>query len=276
MLKAKLFLFCLLHLLVSAGFSFAASPAAKEKDKAPVIETVLVKGGCYKMGDVFGEVSQVLPEDPSDATPVHEVCVKDFNLGKYEVTQEQWQKVMGDNPSNFKDCGKSCPVDSVSWDMAQDFITKLNTMAKKKYRLPTEAEWEYAARSGGKNERWPGANSEEALVEYAWYDKNSEETTHPVGLKKTNGLGLYDMAGNVREWCQDWYDEIFYSRSPKDNPEAKKAFKNAPRDNEPPKRIQRGGGIQDDSILTRTVTRRNNTPDYSQVSSGLRLVLPVP
>jgi formylglycine-generating enzyme required for sulfatase activity len=222
------------------------------------------------MGDVFGEGNQDLP----DETPVHEVCVKDFYLGKFEVTQEQWQKVMGENPSSFSACGNSCPVDSVSWDMAQDFIKKLNAMTKKKYRLPTEAEWEYAARSGGKNDRWPGTNSEEKLADFAWYDQNSKEVTHPVGLKKPNGLGLYDMAGNVREWCQDWYDEIFYTRSPKDSPEAKTAYKNPPRDIEPPKRSQRGGSFQDDSMLNRAVTRRHNTPDFNHVSYGVRLVLP--
>lgn len=267
MIKTSLFLFCAVQFLLG-GVALAAGPATK--DKLPAIDLVMVKGGCYQMGDVFGEGNKDVP----DETPVHEVCVNDFYLGKYEVTQELWQKVMGENPSKFKECGKYCAVDSVSWNMAQEFIKKLNAMTKKKYRLPTEAEWEYAARSGGKNERWPGTNSEDELVQYAWYDQNSEETTHPVGMKQPNGLGLYDMAGNVREWCQDWYDEIFYTRSPKDNPESKKAFKNAPRDNEPPKRVQRGGGFMDDSMLSRTVTRRNNTPDFNHVEYGIRLALP--
>lgn len=268
MRKIGLLLFCAAQFLLPSVVT--AAPAAK--DKLPNIEMVLVKGGCYQMGDVFGEANRGIV----DETPVHEVCVKSFYIGKYEVTQELWQKVMGENPSEHKECGKNCPVDSVSWDMAQEFINKLNAKTKKKYRLPTEAEWEYAARSGGKNEKWPGTNSEDSLGKYAWYDQNSEEKTHPVGLKQPNGLGLYDMAGNVREWCQDWYDEIFYTRSPKDNPESKTAFKNPPRDAEPPKRIQRGGSFNDDSVLNRTVARRNNTTDYNFVSSGVRLLLPAP
>lgn len=257
----------LLAMLLSffCGNTFAASPA-KNKDKLPVIDLVLVKGGCYQMGDVFGD-------GDADETPVHEVCVKDFSLGKYEVTQELWQKVMGENPSNSKGCGKNCPVDSVSWDMAQEFINKLNAMTKKKYRLPTEAEWEYAARSGGKNEKWPGTSSEETLEEYAWYAKNSGETTHPVGLKKPNGLGLYDMAGNVREWCLDWYNNVdFYAKGPKDNPESKVAKKQIAHENHG--RCQRGGGWHDESREMRTVSRRNNSPDYGHEGFGLRLVLP--
>ena len=274
MMKSKLLILCVVPLLISGGMAFAADPAvkakakvqAKEIEKGPVIELVLIKGGCYQMGDVFGG-------GDSNEVPAHEVCVKDFNLGKYEVTQEQWQKVMGQNPSEFAACGKNCPVDSVTWDMAQEFIKKLNTMTKKKYRLPTEAEWEYAARSGGKDEKWPGTNSEESLEEYAWYAKNSAETTHPVGMRKPNGLGLYDMAGNVREWCQDWYHEEYYAKSPKDSPESKIAFKKAP--TESADRSQRSGGYADDTSVSRTVSRRHNNPDANNSAWGLRLVLPV-
>lgn len=264
-MKSKRFLFCMVHLLMSSGIAFAADPAIK--DKAPVIELVLVKGGCYQMGDVFGGGGK-------DELPAHEVCVKDFNLGKYEVTQEQWQKVMGDNPSEFKACGVTCPVDSVSWDMAQEFIKKLNVMTKKKYRLPTEAEFEYAARSGGKNEKWPGTNDEATLEEYIWYDKNSSEMTHPVGMKKPNGLGLYDMSGNVREWCSDMYNDVYYAKSPKDNPvaaEGHTAIENDPQQ----QRVQRGGGWHNNSILNRTVARRHNTADSVYSAWGFRLVLPV-
>jgi sulfatase modifying factor 1 len=265
MLKTNLFVFCSVQLLMSSAVAFSADPAIK--DNTPKIEFVLVKGGCYQMGDVFGGGNK-------DEAPAHEVCVKDFYLGKYEVTQDQWERVMGDNPSEFKQCGENCPVDSVSWDMAQEFIKKLNTMTKKKHRLPTEAEWEYAARSGGKNEKWPGTNSEDKLVDYAWYDKNSEETTHPAGLKMPNALGLYDMAGNVREWCQDWYDDAFYAKSPKDNPEP--TVGHVPVKTDPPQqRTQRGGGWQNDSILNRTVARRHNTSDSNYSAWGLRLVLPV-
>jgi len=266
MIKSGIIVTCGVFLLLSSGIACAAEPAAK-KDKAPVIGLVLVKGGCFQMGDVFGGGDK-------DELPAHEVCVKDFNLGKYEVTQEQWQKVMGDNPSEFKACGGNCPVDSVSWDMAQEFIKKLNALTKKKYRLPTEAEFEFAARSGGKNEKWAGTNDEATLVEYAWYDKNSGETTHPVGQKKPNGLGLYDMAGNVREWCQDQYHDGFYAMSPKNNPESSEG--RVAVENDPQKQhAQRGGGWHNDSNLNRTVARRHNTPDSVYSAWGLRLVLPV-
>jgi formylglycine-generating enzyme required for sulfatase activity/uncharacterized caspase-like protein len=182
------------------------------KDPITGMEFIFVKGGCYEMGDTFGD-------GYDNEKPVHEVCVDDFYIGKYEVTQAQWKAIMGNNPSYFKDCGDNCPVEQVSWNEIQEFINKLNQGAgTNKYRLPTEAEWEYAARSGGKKEKYAGTSNESELGEYAWYDKNSGSKTHPVGQKKPNGLGIYDMSGNVWEWVQDWYDENYYRSSPKDNP----------------------------------------------------------
>ncbi|MBA4348368.1 MAG: hypothetical protein C0415_00040 [Thermodesulfovibrio sp.] len=169
------------------------------------LEMILVKSGCFQMG--------------SDGYYAHEVCVDDFYIGKYEVTQGQWKAIMGDNPSRFEDCGDNCPVESVSWDDVQEFINKLNQKTEKNYRLPTEAEWEYAARSGGKNEKWAGTSNQSELGEYAWYRENSGDKTHPVGQKKPpNGLGIYDMSGNVWEWVSDWFDVNYYKNSPKDNP----------------------------------------------------------
>ena len=261
MKKTTLFTVCLVSLLIPCSLAFAVDSPPKEK--GPVIDLVLVKGGCYQMGDVFGDGNKEI----EDETPVHKVCVRDFYLGKYEVTQEQWQKVMGENPSVFNACGKNCPVDSVSWDMAQSFIAKLNAMTKKKYRLPTEAEWEYAARSGGKKEKWPGVTNEADLDEYVWDEKNSGEKTHPVGLKKPNGLGLYDMSGNVREWCQDWYYKDYYATSPMDNPVSEVPAE---------RRIQRGGSFTGPMHYLTTSARRHNSPDFIHENSGLRLALPAP
>ncbi|MBA4391496.1 MAG: formylglycine-generating enzyme family protein [Syntrophus sp. (in: bacteria)] len=175
------------------------------------IELVFVKGGCFDMGDTFGDG---LPNEK----PAHNVCVSDFYMGKQEVTQGQWKAIMGNNPSHFTSCGDTCPVESVSWNDIQDFIQELNSKTSKSYRLPTEAEWEYAARSGGKKEKYAGTSSESSLGSYAWYKSNSGSKTYPVGQKQPNSLGLYDMSGNVWEWVSDWYDKNYYSSSPRDNP----------------------------------------------------------
>jgi len=172
------------------------------------MEFVYVKGGCYQMGNTFGDI--IL----KGARPVHEVCVDNFWVGKYAVTQGQWQKVMGSNPADFKN-GDNYPVEMLSWEDAQRYLRKLSESGGKRYRLPTEAEWEYAARSGGKEEKYSGGDDIDSV---AWYKENSGNQTHPVGQKMSNGLGIYDMCGNVWEWVEDWYGEYYYSCSPRDNP----------------------------------------------------------
>ena len=176
---------------------------------------VLVTGGKFEMGTNKGE-----PEE----RPAHYVILSDFYIGKTEVTQEQWRAVMGRDPDNlaFKDCGEKCPVERVNWDDIQEFLRRLNDtlLTGKKYRLPTEAEWEYAARGGNKRGKYEYAGSK-TLSDVAWYTSNSEaetktKTTHPVAKKKANELGLYDMSGNVWEWCQDWYGN--YPSSIQTNP----------------------------------------------------------
>ncbi len=197
----------------------AGTSAAKPKKDLPpaftdpftAMEFILVKGGCFQMGDNFGE-------GDNHERPVHEVCLDSYYMGKHEVTQGQWGKVMKNNPSHFRKCGDPCPVESVAWTDAMAFIAELNSMSGQKYRLPTEAEWEFSARDGGRQEKWAGTSSDVKLDEYAWYDANSDDRTHPVGLKKPNGLGLYDMSGNVWEWTQDRYGRNYYQTSPRDNP----------------------------------------------------------
>jgi formylglycine-generating enzyme required for sulfatase activity len=216
------------------------------------MEFVPVSGGCYQMGDTFGD-------GVADEKPVHDVCVSDFYIGKYEVTQGEWEKVMGSNPSHFK--GSRNPVESVSWNDAQAFIEKLNARTGKKFRLPTEAEWEYAARSGGKGEKWSGSSAGPDAV--GWYDKNSGITTHPVGQKQPNGLGLYDMTGNVWEWCADWYGESYYGSSPKNDP---------PGPASGTYRVLRGGSWFYIPVYVRTSARYWNYPGNRGSSYGFRVL----
>ncbi len=224
------------------------------------MEFVFVKGGCYDMGDNFGDGG-------GDEKPVHNVCVNDFYLGKYEVTQGQWRAVMGSNPSHFKDCGASCPVEQVSWNDTQDFIGRLNRTTGKSYRLPTEAQWEYAARSGGKREKWAGTSEEAALGNFAWYNANSGNRTRPVGQKQPNGLGLFDMSGNVWEWCQDWYGDRYYAASPRDNPQGPSSGQH---------RVLRGGAWGGSARGGRAADRDWLGPAFRGNDFGFRLSLSAP
>ena len=235
----------------------SSSEQATFRDTVTGMEFILVNGGCFQMGDSFGD-------GESKERPVHEVCVDDFYIGKYEVTQGQWHKVMGSNPSHFKKCGVSCPVDSVSWKDAQSFIAELSNTSHYKYRMPTEAEWEYAARGVSKMEKWAGTSSENKLAEYAWYDENSNDRVQPVGQKKPNSLGLYDMSGNVWEWVQDRYGETYYENSPKNSPAGPDVGKT---------RVLRGGSWIDRAKDCRTSSRLTLSSGEMFKGVGLRLVL---
>jgi formylglycine-generating enzyme required for sulfatase activity len=199
----KLARWVLVSLLLSTANS--AQPASAQK-AAISAEFVRIQPGEFMMGCVAGD-KECMPVDEA----LHRVRItKEFELGKYEVTQAQWQSVMGSNPSSFK--GANRPVEKVSWNDAQEFLEKLNSRHDGyRYRLPTEAEWEYAAAAGA-----PSVTVSFDLT--GWYDKNSGRQTHPVGQKQPNAWGLYDMSGNVWEWVQDWYGESYYRTSPPDDP----------------------------------------------------------
>jgi len=173
---------------------------------------------------------------------------KNYEMGKYEVTQKEWQAVMGRNPSNFTNCGESCPVEKVSWVDIQTFLQKLNTKTGRQYRLPTETEWEYACYGGSQTE-YCGGNKPDSV---AWYRKNSNNTTHPVGQKQGNGYGLYDMSGNVWEWMQDW------------------------KDSSQKRRVLRGGGWSSVPDFLRAAYRNGSTPTNRVIDSGFRLARTLP
>jgi formylglycine-generating enzyme required for sulfatase activity len=219
------------------------------------LEFISVKGGCFEMGDAFGDGG-------SDEQPVHQVCVDDYSIGKYEVTQAQWEAVMGNNPSRFKQCGGNCPVEQVSWKDIQEFIRTLNKMTGRSYRLPTEAEWEYAARSGGRSEKYAGGNDPDSV---AWYSANSAAQPHPVGAKRPNGLGIHDMSGNVWEWCQDWHAKRYNPNAPNSNPRGPASGNY---------RVLRGGSCRDYPRQTRATARNWGFPNVRYDSYGFRLVRP--
>lgn len=249
---------CLPLLCLGLCFSSAAVAAAKTHTNSIGMEFVLIPAGSFMMG------ADKNFEDASDSeTPKHKVTIsKPFYLGKYEVTQAQWAAVMGGNPSQFK--GRSNPVDSVSWDDVQVFIKRLNAKeGGNRYRLPAEAEWEYAARAGTES-TYSFGDDADSLGQYAWYDGNSGEKTHPVGQKQPNAWGLYDMHGNVWEWVQDWYGENYYRRSPGTDPKGPSTGSY---------RMARGGGWADSAGGCRSAFRNGYTPDSRISSYGFRLAL---
>ncbi len=215
------------------------------------LEMVNLPGGTFTMGSNDGYYK--------DETPPHRVTVGAFAIGKYEVTQAQWQAVMGNNPSGFK--GDNLPVENVSWEDAQAFCRKLGNG----YRLPTEAEWEYAARAGSTT-KWSFGNDENRLGEYAWFSGNSGSQTHPVGQKKANGFGLFDMHGNVWEWCEDdWHDN--YNGAPTDG----RAWKPADISARGSYRVLRGGGWNTSAVDCRSAVRGRYSPGLRIGNLGFRL-----
>jgi len=207
---------------------------------------ILVEGGTFMMGD----------SDAIDADPVHHVTVNGFMIGKYEVTQKEWQTVMGNNPSHFK--GDDLPVEIVSWNDVQEFLIKLNRLSGKEYRLPTEAEWEFAARGGNSSKGYQYAGSDD-VGEVAWYNVGK---IYPVGLKKANELGLYDMSGNVLEWCSDWYGKLGEAAVTNPIGPIKGSY-----------RVLRGGGCIIDAVYCRPAFRYYFPPDTRSGVVGFRLAV---
>ena len=216
---------------------------------------VYVSGGTFTMGATSEQGS----EAESYEKPTHSVTLSSYYICKYEVTQALWRAVMGSNPSNFK--GNNLPVENVSWYDCQTFIKRLNSYTGRNFRLPTEAEWEFAARGGNysRHYKYSGSNY---ISDVGWYDDNSGNRTHPVGTKQANELGLYDMSGNVWEWCSDWYGSYsFYSQNDPTGP------------NSGSYRVNRGGGWNFYAWLCRSSIRYYYSPNYTHYDLGLRLVL---
>ena len=218
----------------------------------PVIKPKMVRitGGCFEMGSPTSE------KDRSDDERQHQVCVETFEMGQYEVTQAEWQSVMGGNPSYFSGCA-DCPVETVSWNEIQDYLRQLNQRTGRNYRLPTEAEWEYACRVGVKGQRYCGGDDVNRL---AWYDENSDGKAHPAGKKAANGHGLYDMSGNVWEWTCSTYDKQYGGA------EQKCAIKVTTGH-----RSLRGGSWNDRPAWVRSAYRNGDTPTNRDNSTGFRL-----
>ena len=213
---------------------------------------VVVEGGKFTMGFDADEAEHTYE------TPKHEVTLRDYKIGSNEVTQALWEAVMGDNPSIFK--GSDLPVENVSWYDVDLFIKKLNKLTGKHYRLPTEAEWEFAARGGNKSKGYVYIGGDE-IDSAAWHFGNSDKCTHAVGSSGANELGVFDMAGNVSEWTQDWYGH--YSDKPQKNPKGAKSSDIG--------KILRGGTYANLLNYNKPACRFVSNPNFKSPTIGFRL-----
>jgi len=214
---------------------------------------IAVEGGTFTMGCTQSNASDCWEIE----RPAHQVTLSSYKIGKYPVTQKEWIIIMGSNPSYFS--GDDLPVEQVSWDDAQEFITKLNTITKKKYRLCTEAEWEYAAWGGNKSNgyKYSGSN---LITDVGWFLSNSNNTPHPVGSKKPNELGIYDMSGNVWELCSDWFEK--YTKDNQIDPQGP---------SEGSYRVRRGGSWYNNALDCRTTFRTDVTESFRRYNMGFRV-----
>ncbi len=228
---------------------FVATLLGAHPPTEPPKAMVTIKGGCFMMGSDLG---------PKDQTPAHSICLSDFFMDIYEVNQKDFKAVMATNPSKFKN--DKNPVDSVTWTDADAYCKKIGK------RLPTEAEWEFAAREGGKDIAYPGFDSKDKLNDFSWnYFNSHNKETHTPGMKKPNAIGLYDMAGNVFEWVSDWHSDNYYKKSIKVDPRgpSKGTFK-----------VIRGGSwCSDDIEDMKTRTRLKKKSTRANNESGFRCVM---
>ncbi|GIW90010.1 MAG: hypothetical protein KatS3mg109_0442 [Pirellulaceae bacterium] len=242
---------------VAAAQRAAPTPPALVETNSIGMKLVLIPAGEFMMGSPEWDTDAYPDEKPQHRVRIY----RPFYLAVTEVTQEQYQQVMGTNPSYFQGAPKR-PVENVSWNDAVEFCRRLSQKEGKEYRLPTEAEWEYACRAGSTT-RWSFGNDASELGEYAWYGGNSGGTTHPVGQKKPNAWGLYDMHGNVWEWCADWYDEVYYRTSPLDDPKGPDSGRF---------RVLRGGSwVYHRPGTFRCAFRYNGRPDLRYDAGGFRV-----
>jgi formylglycine-generating enzyme required for sulfatase activity len=219
---------------------------------------VLVQGGTFTMGCRAKNEANCKENEK----PTHRVSVGSFYIGKFEITQLQYDSIMGKNPSHHKNC-PDCPVEEVSWNDAQAFCKKLSALSGSTYRLPTEAEWEYAARGGKKMKDLIYSGSDH-IDEVAWYNGNALGTTAPVGGKQPNKLGLYDMSGNVAEWCSDWYSDAYYRLNLGGNPQGPENGR---------EKVIRGGSWDFVESYCSTTYRLWNGPSYKNGYTGFRVVM---
>jgi len=232
--------------LLVGGKKGSSSKPTSDNISSLKIDMVRIKGGTFSMGSNSSEAY-------SNEQPAHSVTLSPFYIGKTEVTQGQWRSVMASNPSYFAN-GDSYPVEKISWNEVKLFLIRLNQQTGQNYRLPTEAEWEYAARGGTSGDRYGDPD------QIAWYNGNSGRSTHPVGQKQPNGYGLYDMLGNVQEWCSDWYE--LYSPLPQTNPQGPSTGSG---------NVLRGGSWNDDAREERASVRKAFKPYHSYPFVGFRL-----
>lgn len=248
---------------VVAGKPEENDATSEELSQMQVVQTLVsnmvsISGGSFIMGN-----NKASSEDETE----HTVTIGSMLFGKYEVTQAQWGSIMGYNPSENKNCA-SCPVENVSWEEVMKFIRKLNTISNRRFRLPTEAEWEFVARIGGKEEIEAAGGPEEYIKKTAWYYGNADKKTHPVGLRQPNVSGIYDLYGNVSEWCYDWYSANYY-----------KEENNMMDPDGPPlgkEKVFRGGSYEDYAgDKFRPSLRSKAKPTLKSKTLGFRLVMDI-